>query len=98
MSSKVLSKADLAAYLVENCKQYDTKTEAAKAVNAVLGCIESNLKDGNNISLIGFGKFEVKNRPERQGRNPSTGEAMTIKAANVVSFKAGKGLKDSVNE
>ena len=98
MADKTLSKADLAECLVKNCKQYDTKSEAAKALNAVLGCIESNLKEGNDISLIGFGKFEVKHRPERQGRNPSTGVPMTIKASNVVNFKAGKGLKDSVNQ
>ena len=97
MSDKSLSKADLAKCLVQNCKQYDTQTEALKAVNSVLGCIEMNLKDGKDIALIGFGKFEVKHRPERQGRNPSTGEAMTIRASNVVGFKAGKALKDAVN-
>ena len=95
-SKKALSKSDLAKCLVEN-KDYNSQKEAMEAINAVLGCIETNLKGENKIALIGFGNFEVKDRPEREGRNPATGETMTIKASKAISFKAGKALKDAVN-
>ena len=55
------------------------------------------LKDGDSISLIGFGTFSVKERSARTGRNPQTGETIQIKASKIPSFKAGKTLKDSVN-
>lgn len=97
-SKKALTKSDLAQCLVEKCQQYDTVKEANKAIDAVLGCLEMNLKEGNKISLTGFGNFEIKHRPERQGRNPSNGQSIVIKAANAVSFKAGKGLKEAVNQ
>ncbi|UVI39949.1 HU family DNA-binding protein [Qipengyuania spongiae] len=51
---------------------------------------------GDDIAIPGFGKFSVKDRPERQGRNPATGEAMTIKASRSVGFKPAKGLKDKM--
>lgn len=51
---------------------------------------------GNDVAIPGFGKFSVKDRPERQGRNPATGEAMTIKASRSVGFKPAKGLKDKM--
>ena len=72
------------------------KKAAEKAVSAVFGAIEDALKNGEKIQLVGFGTFEVKARAEKQGRNPKTGEAMTIAAAKVPSFKAGKALKDAV--
>jgi len=59
--------------------------------------IETTLKAGDSITLVGFGTFEVKERAERQGRNPQSGAAITIAAAKVPSFKAGKNLKDTVN-
>ena len=96
-SKKALSKSDLAKCLVEN-KDYNSQKEAMEAINAVLGCIETNLKGENKIALIGFGNFEVKHRAERQGRNLQTGEPMTIKAHKVVSFKASKAMKDAVNQ
>ena len=94
---KALSRLSLAKCLVES-KEYSTQKEALEAVNAVFNCIELNLKGENKIALIGFGNFEVKHRAERQGRNLQTGEPMTIKAHKVVSFKAGKTLKDAVNQ
>ncbi|MBQ7549398.1 MAG: HU family DNA-binding protein [Clostridia bacterium] len=72
------------------------KKAAEKAVGAVFGAIEDALKNGDKIQLVGFGTFEVKTRAEKQGRNPKTGEVMTIAAAKVPSFKAGKALKDAV--
>ena len=57
----------------------------------------NSLKDGNSVALVGFGTFSVKERAARTGRNPQTGAEIQIAAANIPSFKAGKGLKDSVN-
>jgi DNA-binding protein HU-beta len=73
-----------------------TKADAGRALDALVLTIESTLKSGDSIALVGFGTFEVKERAERTGRNPQTGEAITIAAAKIPSFKAGKGLKDAV--
>ena len=73
-----------------------TKANADRALGALVQTIESTLKSGDSIELVGFGTFEVKERAERSGRNPQTGEAITIAAAKVPSFKAGKALKDAV--
>jgi DNA-binding protein HU-beta len=59
--------------------------------------IETTLKAGDSITLVGFGTFAVKERAERTGRNPQTGQEITIAAAKVPSFKPGKSLKDAVN-
>ncbi len=73
-----------------------SKSQADKAVSAVLGGIEKGLKKGKKVSLVGFGTFEVRKRKARSGRNPRTGEAIKIKAGKSVGFKAGKALKDAV--
>jgi DNA-binding protein HU-beta len=73
-----------------------TKADADRALGALVQTVESTLKSGDSIALVGFGTFEVKERAERSGRNPQTGEAITIAAAKVPSFKAGKALKDAV--
>lgn len=74
-----------------------TKTQAGKALDAVIESITNSLKDGDSVSLVGFGTFTVKDRAARTGRNPQTGEPIQISASKVPSFKAGKLLKDSVN-
>ena len=74
-----------------------TKVDAAAAVDAVFGAIVGSLKSGDDVRLVDFGTFSVKHRPASEGRNPRTGEKLQIPAANVVKFKAGKGLKDAVN-
>jgi len=74
-----------------------TKADAGRALDGLIDAITGTLKKGDSISLIGFGTFSVKERAERQGRNPQTGDAITIKAAKIPSFKAGKALKDAVN-
>lgn len=74
-----------------------SKINAGRALDAVLDSITSALQQGDSVSLVGFGTFAVKERAERQGRNPQTGAAITIKAAKVPNFKPGKGLKDAVN-
>lgn len=74
-----------------------TKADAAKAVDAMVDVVTNTLKEGDQITLVGFGSFQVKTREARTGRNPRTGEAIQIKASNIPSFKAGKALKDAVN-
>ena len=75
-----------------------SKKDAEKAVNAALAAITEELKNGGKVSLVGFGTFEVRERPERKGRNPQTGAEITIAPSNVPAFVAGKALKDAVNE
>lgn len=74
-----------------------TKEVAQRVLDATITSITSSLKGGNQVSLVGFGSFKVNNRQARQGRNPKTGEPMTIAASKSPVFKAGKGLKDAVN-
>lgn len=74
-----------------------SKTDASKAVEAVFEAITGTLKKGDEVRLVGFGTFSVSKRKASTGRNPRTGEAMTIKASSQPKFKAGKGLKDAVN-
>jgi DNA-binding protein HU-beta len=73
-----------------------SEAEAKAAIAAVFDQIASAAAKGEDVSIAGFGKFAVKDRPERQGRNPSTGEAMTIAASKKVSFTPAKGLKDKL--
>ncbi|WP_169445778.1 HU family DNA-binding protein [Marinospirillum minutulum] len=73
------------------------KASAGRALDALIDAVSEALQQGDSVSLVGFGTFSVKDRAERQGRNPKTSEPITIKAARVPSFKAGKGLKDAVN-
>jgi DNA-binding protein HU-beta len=73
-----------------------TKVEAGRALDGLVDAITDALKKGDTVSLVGFGSFLVKERAERQGRNPQSGESITIAAARIPSFKAGKALKDAV--
>ncbi len=66
-------------------------------INSFLNSIQSNLKNNDKISFIGFGAFNAKNIPESKGRNPATGKEITIAARRRVSFSVGKGFKDKVN-
>ena len=74
-----------------------SKAAAGRALDGALWAIKNALKQGDEVSLVGFGLFTVGERAERKGRNPSTGVAITIPAAKVPKFRAGKGLKDAVN-
>lgn len=74
-----------------------SKADAIKAVDGVITAITNSLKNGDQVTLVGFGTFLVRDRAARTGRNPRTGEPIEIKAAKVPAFKAGKALKDSVN-
>ncbi len=73
-----------------------SEADAKKAVTAVFDQIAAAAAKGEEVSIAGFGKFAVKDRPERQGRNPATGEAITIAASKKVSFTPAKGLKDKL--
>ena len=74
-----------------------TKAQATKALQACESGITHALSHGEEVGLVGFGTFKVNERAERTGRNPKTGEAITIAAAKVPTFKAGKALKEAVN-
>ncbi len=90
-----MNKADLVNAVAE--ASGITKADAAKAVEATFDAITGTLKSGNEVRLVGFGTFAVAKRKASTGRNPRTGEPMTIKASNQPKFKAGKALKDAVN-
>lgn len=75
-----------------------TQKDAAVYVDAVIGSIKDGMIEDGKVQIVGFGTFEVKERAEREARNPQTGETMTVKAYKVPKFKAGKALKESVNE
>jgi DNA-binding protein HU-beta len=73
------------------------KSDAARAVEALLGAVTDALRKGETVTLSGFGSFVAKTRAARTGRNPRTGEAIAIPASRAPAFKAGKGLKDALN-
>ncbi len=74
-----------------------SKAAAGRALEAAMDAVTKALKKGDMVSLVGFGSFYVGKRAARTGRNPRTGESITIKAAKVPKFRAGKALKDGVN-
>lgn len=73
-----------------------SKKDAETAVKAVIDSVTEALADGDKVALVGFGTFEVKTRAARTGKNPRTGEAISIPASKVPSFKAGAALKNAV--
>ena len=78
-------------------KTGSTKVDAERNIAAMIDIITSTLKKGDNVALVGFGTFEVRKRAARDGRNPSTGEAIKTKASKAPAFKAGAALKVAVN-
>ncbi|MEM7571730.1 MAG: HU family DNA-binding protein [Bacteroidota bacterium] len=90
-----MNKGDLVAKIQDEAGL--TKAQAESALSAVLDGISGALKGGESVSMIGFGTFSINERPAREGRNPRTGETIKIAAKNVVKFKAGKGLNETVN-
>lgn len=89
-----MTKAELINAVAEKAEL--TKKDSDKAVTAVIDAITEALANGDKVSLVGFGTFEVKNRAARQGINPRTKEAMPIPASKLPAFKAGKALKEAV--
>ena len=89
-----MSKAELVEKIAEQAKL--TKVDADRALNAFINVVTASLKEGEDVALVGFGTFSIGDRAERQGRNPQTGEVITISAKKVVKFKPGKALKEEV--
>ncbi|MBI4685984.1 MAG: HU family DNA-binding protein [Nitrospirae bacterium] len=73
-----------------------SKSDASKALDATLNAVKSTLKRGQKVTLVGFGTFSTGRRKARKGRNPKTGQIISIPAAKVPKFKAGKALKDAI--
>lgn len=90
-----MNKADLIDAVADKARL--SKADAARALDSTFEAIARALKKGEKVALVGFGTFVVRKRAARTGRNPKTGAAIKIAAARTPAFKAGKGLKDSVN-
>jgi len=89
-----VNKAELVSAVAD--KTGLTKKDSEKAINAMVEAVGDALRNGEKVSLVGFGTFEVRSRGARTGRNPQTGEQIRIPATKVPAFKAGKSLKDIV--
>ena len=90
-----MNKTELVAAVAE--KAEISKKDAEKAIKALVDTITAELVKGEKVQVVGFGTFEVNERAEREGRNPKSGETVTIAASKNPKFKAGKALKDAVN-
>ena len=90
-----MNKSDLIAAIA--AKTGDTKKNAEATVNAFVDVVTESLVKGDKVQLVGFGSFEVRKRAARKGRNPQTKEEIKIPASKAPVFKAGKALKDLVN-
>ena len=90
-----MNKTELIAAVAE--KSGLSKKDAATAVESVIAAVSDSLVKGEKVQLVGFGTFEVKERAARTGKNPQTGAAVEIPASKAPAFKAGKALKDAVN-
>ena len=91
-----MNKTELIAAVAE--KAEISKKDAEKAVKAFTDAVAEELAKGGKVQLVGFGNFEVSERPAREGRNPRTGETMTIAASKTPKLKPGKALKDEINK
>ena len=91
-----MNKTELVAAIAD--KAEISKKDSEKALKAFVDVVTEELKKGHKIQLVGFGTFETSERAAREGRIPSTGETMMIEACKAPKFKAGKALKDAVNE
>lgn len=90
-----MNKSELIAALADKTKL--SKKDAEKVLDTFVDTVSGTLSKGEKVQLIGFGTFDVKNRPARTARNPRTGAELKIKASKSPTFKAGKALKDKVN-
>ena len=90
-----MNKTELVAAIAEKADL--TKTDSEKAVKAFIEAVGDALKAGDKVQLVGFGTFEVSERPARTGHNPRTGKSIKIPASKAPKFKAGKALKDALN-
>ena len=90
-----MNRTELVAAMAERANL--SKKDAEAALKAFTEVVAEDLKNGGKVQLVGFGTFEVSERAAREGRNPQTGETMTIAACKAPKFKAGKALKDAIN-
>ncbi len=90
-----MNKSELIDAIAENSSL--SKADSGRALDAVISSITGALKDSDQVTIVGFGTFLVRQRAARVGRNPQTGAEIQISAANVPAFKPGKALKDAVN-
>ncbi|QSX29598.1 MULTISPECIES: HU family DNA-binding protein [Shewanella] len=90
-----MNKAELIAKIAEQAEL--SKADAARALKSFEEAVTEAMKNGDKISIVGFGSFETSTRAARTGRNPQTGKEIQIPAATIPKFKAGKALRDSVN-
>lgn len=90
-----MNKTELVALVAEKASM--SKKDAELALSSTLSAITDAMAKGDKVQLVGFGTFETKQRGERNGKNPRTGEPVKIPAVTVPSFKAGKNLKDAVS-
>lgn len=90
-----MNKGELSQTLAE--KTGFSKKDAERFIDAFTGTVVDTLKQGENVNIVGFGKFEAKQKASRQGRNPKTGEPMTIPAKVAAKFSAGKAFKEALN-
>ena len=90
-----MNRTELVAAMAE--KTQLSKKDAEAALKAFVDVVSEEMKKGEKVQLVGFGTFEVSERAAREGRNPQTGEKMTIEASKSPKFKAGKALKDVIN-
>ena len=91
-----MNKTELVAAMADQAGL--SKKDAEKALKAFTDVVAEELKKDGKVQLVGFGTFEVSSRAAREGRNPLTKETIKIAASNAPKFKAGKALKDAVNE
>lgn len=91
----IMNKSDLVEKMAEAADI--PKSAAARALDGLTDAITEGLKEGDSVSLIGFGTFTVRERAARTGRNPQTGASIEIAASKTPTFKAGKALKDAIN-
>ena len=91
-----MTKTEFINAIAEKCEF--TKKDAEKALNAVIDTITETLANGDKISLVGFGTFEVRDRAAKDAKNPQTGETIHVPAKKVPAFKAGSGLKNAVDK
>ena len=92
----IMTKADLVAQIAARANM--TKAAAERSLNAMLESVQEMLAEDGKLTLTGFGTFVAETRQERQGRNPRTGDVITIAASKVVRFRPGKMLKDALNK
>jgi DNA-binding protein HU-beta len=90
-----MNKSELIEHIAKSADM--SKAAAGRALDAAIDAIESALKEGQEVTLVGFGSFHVSKRAARSGRNPRTGATIEIEAAKVPKFRAGKALRDAIN-